>query len=190
MSRVDLILHPIRMRILIAAAGRQMTAQQIGSLMPDVAQTTLYRHLNALVEGGVLSVVAENPVRGTVEKVYALIESAGRLSAEEVAHLSGDDQLRYFMIFLSTLLHDFSAYVDAGVPDTAASSNALYSKVPLYLTDAELQQLVQQSGALLHPLAGNSADPQRKRYIIASMIIPDAEDQTENRKGNTNDPLS
>jgi DNA-binding transcriptional ArsR family regulator len=73
-SKVDLILHPIRMRIIMALAGERWTARQIAAALPDVAQATLYRHINALAEGGILRIVEERPVRGMVEKVYALAD--------------------------------------------------------------------------------------------------------------------
>jgi hypothetical protein len=36
-----------------------------------------YRHINRLAEGGVLEVVDERPIRGTVERVYAVAETGG-----------------------------------------------------------------------------------------------------------------
>ena len=77
-STVDLILHPVRLRILLALADNHWSARQIAQVMPDVAQATLYRHINALAEGNILQIVEERPVRGTVEKVYALPDGGVR----------------------------------------------------------------------------------------------------------------
>ena len=49
----ELVLHPLRMGIIMAIAGRQMTTQQLAAVLGDVPQATLYRHINRLSEGGV-----------------------------------------------------------------------------------------------------------------------------------------
>ena len=68
--KADIILHPVRLRILVALGGTKLTAQQLVRLLPDVPQTTLYRQLNLLTRHGVLEVAEERRVRGTVERVY------------------------------------------------------------------------------------------------------------------------
>ena len=70
----DVILHPVRMRIISTLFKRRLTTQQIGRALPEVAQATLYRHLSRLMQAGVVAVVALRPVRGVTEKVYALAE--------------------------------------------------------------------------------------------------------------------
>ncbi len=67
-TRQDLLLHPVRQRILLATAGRRVTAQQLVNAMPDVPQATLYRNINKLAGAGLLVVVGERRVRNTVEK--------------------------------------------------------------------------------------------------------------------------
>ena len=71
--KAGLILHPVRIQIITAMSTQRMTARELSEVMPDIPQTTLYRHLNALLRGGVIQVVEEYPVRGTVERVYALV---------------------------------------------------------------------------------------------------------------------
>lgn len=71
------MLHPVRLRILQAFRGRSaMTARELAERLADVPQATLYRHLGALTDGGVLRVVEERRVRGAVERVFALPEEA------------------------------------------------------------------------------------------------------------------
>ena len=71
LTAVDVLMHPVRMRIMVALAGQQLTAQQLMTLLPDIAQATLYRHLSVLTEQQVLEVVEERPVRGTVDEAHA-----------------------------------------------------------------------------------------------------------------------
>ena len=171
MSKIDLILHPIRMRIIMALARQPLTPGQIATDLADVPLTSLYRHLNALMQAGMLTIVEERPVRGTVEKVYQIVEGAGRLSTEEINALSNEDHLRYFMVFLSTLMQDFSRVMDKRQDTPLSLQDVFYSKVPLMLTEAERDILSEQVRALIGPYIGRLDDEHRKRYIFALMGI-------------------
>ena len=59
-TRPDTILHPIRVRIVLAVQGRRLTTAQIHRLLPDVPLPTLYRHLNRLTEAGIVQIVEPN----------------------------------------------------------------------------------------------------------------------------------
>src|SRR5258708_37343099 len=60
MKRADLVLHPVRLRIiLVFARGRRLTPQQVAAVLPDVPQATLYRQIERLYRGGALAVAAE-----------------------------------------------------------------------------------------------------------------------------------
>lgn len=171
-AKVDLLLHPLRMRILVAVSGRQVTAQQLVHELPDIPQATLYRHLNLLAQHGILSVVEERRVRGTVEKVYALEAQAVRFSPEDVQQLSTSDHFRYFTTFITSLLSDFGRYLDRhDASDVAA--DVRYHKGSLYLSDEEFQQLQQDVRTLLMPLLSNDPTPERRRRIFATVLLPD-----------------
>ena len=96
----------------MALQGQQLTAGQLAAALPDVAQASLYRHIKALSTGGVFVVVAENPIRGPVEKVYEIAAEAARLQPADVAGLDNEGHLRYFTVFISSLLTDFSRYLE------------------------------------------------------------------------------
>src|SRR6185295_3581858 len=110
-TRADILLHPARLRILMAVSGRQMTPQQIAAVLPDIPQATLYRHINRLCAAGILTVVQETRVRGAVEKVYTVSEEAATLTGEEFAQASREDHLRYFTAFTASLLSQFRIYL-------------------------------------------------------------------------------
>ena len=91
-SKTDLIMHPIRIRILLALVDRKLTPLQLGEQLADVPQATLYRHLNKLMQGGLLEVIEERPVRGTVEKVYGLNQNAAaQIVSVNMENASKDD---------------------------------------------------------------------------------------------------
>ncbi len=176
-DKADLILHPVRMRILVTLAGRQMTPAQMAAVLPDVPQATLYRQVNRLYTGGVLTVVEERPVRGTVEKVYALSgENSAFLGADDVASFTKDDHLRVFTAFLATLLGDFGRYLDSrDQPDMVADAVG-YSKIVLHLNDEELAGMSEIINTALLPLLNNPPAPGRKRRLFASITLPADDD--------------
>ena len=81
--KANLILHPIRFRIVTAIAAYKMTTREIADLMPEIPLTTLYRHINILVEAGLMRVVEEKQIRGTIERTYALTAPPS-LTAEDL----------------------------------------------------------------------------------------------------------
>ncbi len=164
MERMELLLHPVRMRIMLTAANRVLTPQQLADLLPDVAQTTLYRHINLLLEGGVLEVVRESKVRGTVERAVTLVEDAGRIDLATSAALSPEEHERIFTTIFAALLAEFKraqAQPQPGMPP------AIYTQHRLYLTAEELHQLTRDQEALLAPYQ----DPARQGAGVQPWLL-------------------
>src|ERR1051326_4984448 len=138
-SKADLVLHPVRFRILMSLSARRLTPQQIGAELSDVPQASLYRHLNSLTEAGILQVVEETTSRGTVEKLLMLPVQAADLSADDMAAVSLDDQMRYFTNFCALLMGKGRAYFERKARGVKSGGN--YSFEALYLTDAEFENL-------------------------------------------------
>jgi hypothetical protein len=171
-SHADLIAHPVRLRILMTIAGRQLSAQQIAELLPDIPTATLYLHIHKLVEAQILALVQEIPKRGAVEKVYALPEKAAELSNAELASASLEDRWRYFAIFLSALSFSFRAYLEGD--STLSNPEAALSKAfPLFLTPAEREQFRQELQALIERYKAYPATSERERHLLATILIPD-----------------
>lgn len=175
MSKIELILHPVRFRIIAMLAGRTLTAQQLGEMLPDIAQTTLYRHINTLADAQIIEIAAEKQVRGTVERSYALAQGAARLSPDEIGGISREDHLSYFMIFLSSLMHDYRDYAEG---DAFDSRRVLMSKTPLYISDAQFMAVMNQMNALLAPYLTRQSDDDQ-RYLFTGIVIPNSDDPSQ-----------
>ena len=171
MSTIELIIHPIRMRIITTLAGRSLSPKQIEAFLPDVAQTTLYRHIHILLQANIIRVVSEKQVRGTIEHIYALDDGAARLGQADLTAISGDDFRRYFLIFLSSVMQDLSGYLESH--PAGPYGDALYSKTPLYLSEADYTGLMQQMQALLQPFMADPPDKGCKRFLLTSIVFPD-----------------
>ena len=65
MDTLELLAHPVRLRIVHAMrGGRTLTTAELGARLPDVSKAMLYRHVELLATGGVLEVAGERRVRG------------------------------------------------------------------------------------------------------------------------------
>jgi len=172
---INLVLHPIRMRIIMAAAGRELTAQQLSEALGDVPPATLYRHINRLTKAGVLEVVTERHVRGTLEKVYTLSHQGAFLNVQEFAAISREDHLRYFTAFIATVLDDFSRYVNNAKPFDVIADGVGYQKFPLELSDEEFITVAKGINAAITPYSNNPPAPGRKRHLFTTVVMPDVD---------------
>lgn len=174
-SRTDLILHPVRIRLLAQLARRQLTARQLSELLPDIPQATLYHHLGTLTRAGLLRVVSERQVRGTVEKLYAIADDNAALGPADLAHATRDDHLRYFTVFVAMLLGDFARYLRQDAPIDLFADGAGYRETPFYLSDDEFAQAAAAVTQALLPFLKNQPAPHRRRRLFALITFPAAE---------------
>jgi Helix-turn-helix domain len=173
----DLLLHPIRLRIIGAFLGdRKLTTADLQAELPDVPPTSLYRHLGHLIDAGVLDVVAERRVRGTVERTYVL-RAAPPVSPDDLASWTADDHRRGFYGYAAALLADFDRYLDQEHIDLWRDG-AAYRMAGLWMTDEELTELTRGFLSLLQPYMNNPATPDRRRRILRTIVLP-APDSTQ-----------
>lgn len=166
------MLHPLRLRIIQAFLGeKELTTGQLSAELDGVGSATLYRQVAALAKAGMLTVVGERPVRGTVERTYALSTSDIRDEDVEPQQLSGEDHRRDFMAFLAGLLADVDRYIDAGDVDLERDG-AGYRSVGLWLTDDEFTAMITEIGAAVQARAGNGPAGGRTRRILSTVLIP------------------
>jgi len=187
-ARADLILHPVRMRLLVALARRQLTAGQLSARFPDVPQATLYHHLGLLTRAGLLQVVSARPVRGTVEKRYALADDTALLSPADLAHASREDHLRYFTLFVATLLADFARYLQQDAPLDFLADGVGYHETPFYLSDEEFAQAAAAVNHALLPFLGHQPAPHRRRRLFATIVFPDTIVESADARRDTEPP--
>lgn len=170
-SIMKTILHPVRMRIIqtFVVSGHQ-TAQQISELIPEVPQATMYRHLKALLQAGVVNIIEEKPNRGTVEKVYALAEKMPG-GAEEFLKASKEEHFQFFLSYMLNLMGEFERYIGQKEWDLV-KDGAGYSQACLYGTDEEFNEMFKEIGDSIGKLLKNKPSPERKLKTLATIVIP------------------
>jgi hypothetical protein len=175
MATADLLLHPVRLRIVQAFLGdRTLTTADLRTELTDVPAATLYRHVGVLAEAGVLAVVGERKVRGAAERSYRLVTEAASVGATEAAAMSVDDHRRAFATFVAALLADFDRYADAaaGPGLDPAADGVGYRQVALWLDDEEFTALVTELREVLTARLALGPDGVRRRRIVSQVFLP------------------
>ena len=104
----DVVMHPVRLRIIQQLGNdRRVTTSDLRSALPDIAQATLYRHVAAPVDAGVVAVVEERRVRGAVERTFALGDRMAHVDHDELREMGDRELQQSFLTFLAHLAEDF-----------------------------------------------------------------------------------
>jgi DNA-binding HxlR family transcriptional regulator len=172
-STVDVILHPVRMRIIQYLINQKLTAQQLKELLPDIPQASLYRNLKKLVETEVIHIVEEIPNRGTVEKVYSIHNpSKASIGLEDLNKLSRDEHMSLFIKFMANLMGEYERYLAQDTIDLAADG-VTYRQASVYLNEDEHSQFINEISAVYSKVIKNEPKKGRRRRTIATIMIPE-----------------
>lgn len=171
MNSAELLLHPVRLRIIGVFLGdRKLTTADLRAELPDVPPTSLYRHLGHLIDAGVLDVVSERRVRGTLERTYVLPPGLS-VSPRDLASWTPDDHRRAFYGYIAGLLADFDRYLDQEHIDLLRDGGG-YRMAGMWMTDDELNELIRGFLSLLQQYMDNPATPDRRRRILRTILLP------------------
>src|SRR5947207_12507826 len=173
MATADLLLHPVRMRILQALydAG-PLTSAQLRDRLPDIAPATMYRHIAVLADAGVLEVVNEKRVRGTVERSYRVRPENAVVDPAAREAMTREDHQRSFTTFAASLMADFDRYL--GYEDAKpVADGVVYRQAAVWLTDDEFATMVDEIENAVVSRIGYAPDGGRTRRIVSLVVVPD-----------------
>ena len=172
MNTADLLLHPVRLRIVHALSGaRELTTTQLRARMPDVSKVTMYRQVALLADGGFLEVAGEQRVHGAVERRYRLRQDRPVIDADAAAAMTLEEHRRGFAAAMAVLIAEFNAYLDRDEADPAADGVS-YRQGMLWLSPAELAEMTRKMLGVLHDSAANEPAPDRAPYLLSPILFP------------------
>ncbi|MEV4364201.1 helix-turn-helix domain-containing protein [Nonomuraea sp. NPDC004186] len=175
MDTLELILHPVRLRIMWAlSGGRTRTTSDLCESLPDVPKTTLYRHVGLLADAGLLEVADEQRVRGMVERYYRLRQNAAHIDLDTARAMSLQDHRHGFAAAMAALLAEFNAYLDRPGADPVADRVG-YRQGTLWLTSEEMEELAVELREVLRARTGNGPGPERRPHVISAIFFPTEE---------------
>jgi DNA-binding transcriptional ArsR family regulator len=171
-ERTTLLLHPVRLRILQAALGRQVTTAMLATALPDVPTASLYRHISALVDGGVLEVIAERAIRGANERTFQVALAAASLGPDDIGNLTTEQHVDSVTAFLGGVLQAATDYLSAPGAEPAHDGFG-YRQVALWADDEELASLTAALREVLAAAAGRGPRQGRRRRVLTTVLLPD-----------------
>ncbi|MBN1266551.1 MAG: helix-turn-helix domain-containing protein [Anaerolineales bacterium] len=168
-TKADLLIHPVRLQIvLILSRSSALSTAEIAHELSDVPKSSIYRHLQKLLEGGMVKVERTRQVRGVQEKYYALAETP-HLSSEDVTGFTKQDHVRTFTTFTATLIRDFNSYIQHSVKLDLAEDRTGYNVVEVYATTEELDDFGKAFGESIQKLVKN--EPLKDRNLHKLVLI-------------------
>lgn len=172
MDTLDLLLHPVRLRIVHAMSGaRTRTTADLCARLSDIPKTTVYRHVGLLADAGVLEVAGEQRVHGAVERHYRLRRDRTMIDADAAASMALDDHRRGFTAAMAALHAEFNAYLDRDGADPTADLVG-YRQSMLWLSHDELAELIGELREVFAARWGNEPAPGRRPHLASAVFFP------------------
>ncbi|GHI01513.1 helix-turn-helix domain-containing protein [Neobacillus kokaensis] len=172
-SIIDVILHPVRMRIIQNLINQQLTPQQLKEILPDIPQASLYRNIKKLVESEVIYIVDEIPNRGTVEKVYSIQDpNKSLIGSEELKQMSKDEHLSLFMKYMANLMGEYERYLNQDNFDLAADG-VTFRQTSLFLSEEELTDFIKELREVYAKYTQYKPENGRRRRTVGTIMIPE-----------------
>jgi len=168
-SKVELVNHPVRMRILGLFGNRHLTPKQIAEVLPEVPQATLYRQIKVLHDGGILEVVGRRQAHGVLESTYAMVSGSAHFTREEFAALSPDEHRSALALLQAGAASAIDRYVANPTVDTT-NDGMTYFSASLSLTDEEARQFRIDLLSLIQSYAKELNEERRQRLVTVSVI--------------------
>ena len=172
MASADLLLHPVRLRIVKAFLGdRALTTTELAAELSDVPPGSLYRHIAMLTKAGVLQVVAERRIRGAIERTYTMRLAAAAIQPSEARAMTLDEHAHAFSAYIAGLMADFERYI-ASEPADPVRDGAGYRVAAMWLTDEEFAELAREVGTAFQERLANAPGEGRRRRVIYTVTMP------------------
>lgn len=169
---MDCITNTVKCKLLLEIYSRgKVTAKHLADIYSDIPQATLYRHLKKMLSDGILQVVEETQVRGTVEKTYSLADNINSDMETMIEENSGELYMQYFMQYIIGFAKQFQEYCQS--PNINIKKDMTgFSLSPLYLSDNELTSLVTSISQIINAVKNNKPKPDRKLRTIGVIVSP------------------
>jgi DNA-binding PadR family transcriptional regulator len=149
----------------------EITASKLLERFYDIPQATLYRRLQKMLKDGVLKVVAEHPIRGTVEKVYALGFNMEKTRQELGESNNGDAYMQMVTYYVLGILQEFREYTTKEEIDLAGDGSGC-SVAPVYATHEELMNALMKIGEIITELQSYKPDGKRRLHNLCIITTP------------------
>lgn len=169
--QLDLLIHPVRIRVLSALSRCPLTTSELDAEIPDVPRSSLYRHIRLLRDEGVIEEEARVPAGGAPERRYRLT-AAVHLDPARLATMTGAQHVEALTAYLMGLLSRFSAVVGPRARVDLVAERIGYREATFHASDAELDAAFAGVNAALMPLLQHGPGPGRRHRVLSTVSFP------------------
>ncbi|MBE1555969.1 helix-turn-helix domain-containing protein [Sporosarcina limicola] len=179
-NKAEVLMHPVRMKIsqvLMRNKEFGLTPLEMVKIIEDVPQATLYRHIQILLEAGIIRISKEKKVRSVSEKYYVLNEEEMKLSSDEWKEYSTKEKLGYISFYQLSLFTQYQNYLTKLETQACTEDKATFSLGDLKLDDNDFEKFQNELKDLLMKYYTNTAkiDEADTHYrTVAITIIPES----------------
>lgn len=179
-NKVEMLMHPVRMKIsqaLMRNKDNGLTPLEMVRIIEDVPQATLYRHIQIMLDSGIIRVFKEKKVKSVSEKYYTLNEDEAKLDAEEWKKASHQEKLDYVSFYQLSLLSQYQSYLNKLEKQNSSDDGATFSLVELNINDENFNDFQNELNELItkyYHNTGKNIGKDATCRTIAITIIPDA----------------
>ncbi|MBK3497240.1 helix-turn-helix domain-containing protein [Viridibacillus sp. YIM B01967] len=175
-NKAEVLIHPVRMKIsqaLMRNKDTGLTPREMVRIIEDVPQATLYRHIQVLLDAGIIQIIREKKVRAVFEKYYILNEEAARLDSEDWQKLSKEEKVSYLSYYQLSLMTQYQGYLSGLEQDGSKEDKATFSLLELKIDDEHFDNFQQELNNLMLKYYKEKTDNQNiPTRTIAVTIIP------------------
>lgn len=165
------MMNPVRLTIIRAISkNNQMTTKEIQEVCGDISQATLYRHLSDLRKNDIIQVVAENQIRGTVEKVYAIKDNPMTEIQGKGKNLTKEELSDIFSQYIISIMSDFEEYMKKSKNMKSIDKELSLGTTSMFLSDEETLELFHEMNESLMKRINNESTPKRKLRKISIVL--------------------
>jgi len=176
---VKSLLNPVRIRIIQELGGKEKaTTKELASILNDIPQASLYRHIANLVKNKLVTVVEEHQVRGITEKVYSISPNLNRALNIDPKTITKKDLSELFTRFVIELLTDFDGSMSGVEKFDPNDTRVIFQSASMYLSQTELIDMLTQIGGVMQKFLANPMTEGRSLRKF-STIITTAQTQDE-----------
>ena len=166
---LDLLAHPVRLRLLSELAGRTATTRQLAASLHDVPQATLYQHVTALLDAGVLELADGSTER---DRLLRIAPGMDRLEPDALRDASPSEHRGFFATYVASLMDTFAAALDESTVPELLDAGLAYNRVVVHLTEQERADFGARLEELVGEMIGRPPREGTRPYALASVVVP------------------
>ncbi|MDE0573449.1 helix-turn-helix domain-containing protein [Demequina sp. B12] len=173
-ARAHLLMHPVRMRIVLALFSEALTTKELSEVLPDVPQASLYRAVGELKNAGILEIVSEERRGGAIERTYRAIQGSALMSHEEFTSGQPEEFMAAIQAFADQIVATTSRYVGTSENNSWRQGKFTFRHASMWLTDQEREDMRAELSQVLAKYESRERGPESTSYSVNVAVSPTA----------------